>query len=235
MNKKNKIAIITARGGSKRIPNKNLKLFLGHPIIKYSIDAAIKSKCFDEIMVSTDCKDIANIAKSLGASVPFYRSEANSNDFATINSTLCEVLAKHKEMGKIFELCCCIFPAAPFITAQNLKNGMDTLIKHNAYSTFPVTKYSYPVQRALKIENNLLKMLYPENNEKRSQDFDPTYHDTGQFYWLDVKQFIKERKIFSDKTVPIIIPEIEAQDIDNEEDWQIAESKFKILRDLGRL
>ena len=141
----------------------------------------------------------------------------------------------HKEMGKIFELCCCIFPAAPFITAQNLKNGMDTLIKHNAYSTFPVTKYSYPVQRALKIENNLLKMLYPENNEKRSQDFDPTYHDTGQFYWLDVKQFIKERKIFSDKTVPIIIPEIEAQDIDNEEDWQIAESKFKILRDLGRL
>jgi len=127
MNKKNKIAIITARGGSKRIPNKNLKLFLGHPIIKYSIDAAIKSKCFDEIMVSTDCKDIANIAKSLGASVPFYRSEANSNDFATINSTLCEVLAKHKEMGKIFELCCCLLNIT--LTRLFLSRSTVTLFK----------------------------------------------------------------------------------------------------------
>jgi len=157
------IAIITARGGSKRIPRKNIKDFCGEPIINYSIKAAINSGIFDEIMVSTDDDEIAEISKKAGANVPFMRSEATSNDTAATHDVLLKVFSKYKELGKEFKYACCIYPKAPFITPQKLKLGLETLIKNKAAAVNPVIKFSYPPQRCLIIENNELKFKWPEN------------------------------------------------------------------------
>lgn len=224
------VAIITARGGSKRIPRKNIKTFLGFPIIKYSIETAIKSECFDEVMVSTDDKEIAEVAKKLGAKIPFFRSKAASNDFATTADVIEEVLLGYKNIDKNFEYGCCIYPTAPFILAERLREGFDILKSKKADSVLPVVRFSYPIQRALKIENGRLLMIWPENLNKRSQDLMPAYHDCGQFYWFRVKKFLENRKILTENTFPIIVPESEIQDIDTEEDWKIAEMKFKILK-----
>lgn len=223
------IAVITARGGSKRIPRKNIKLFRGHPIIKYSIDAALKCNCFDEVMVSTDDKVIAEISVKLGAKVPFLRSEAASNDFATTPDVIEEVLMEYKKRNNSFEYCCCIYPTAALISAERLREGFNILKNKKADSVLPVVRFSYPIQRALKIEDGRLKMIWPENLNARSQDLMPAYHDAGQFYWLKVDSFLKHRKLFSDNTYPSEIPESEVQDIDNEEDWKIAEMKHQIL------
>lgn len=226
------IAIITARGGSKRIPRKNIKSFLGHPIIKYSIDAAIQSKCFDEVMVSTDDREIAGISERLGARIPFMRSETTSSDFATTADVIEEVLLEYKKMGKTFDYCCCLYPTAPFVSPERLRKGFEILTLKNADSVLPVVRFSYPIQRALKIENGHLLMIWPENLNKRSQDLTPAYHDTGQFYWLKVESFLKQKKLYAESSTPIEIPESETQDIDNEEDWKIAEMKYKILNNL---
>ncbi len=223
------LAIITARGGSKRIPGKNIKLFLGHPIIKYSIDAALRAGCFEEVMVSTDDSEIAEIAEKLGAKVPFLRSEAASNDFATTADVIEEVLLEYKLRGKEFEHCCCIYPTAPFISQERIREGFDMLRNADADSVIPVVSFSYPIQRAFKIENGYLTMIWPENLNTRSQDLIPAYHDAGQFYWLNVKSFLKEKKLYTADTIPLIISELEVQDIDNEEDWKIAELKYNIL------
>jgi pseudaminic acid cytidylyltransferase len=226
------LGIITARGGSKRIPRKNIRHFLGHPIIKYSIDAAVNSGCFDVIMVSTDDKEIAAIAEGLGAAVPFYRSEATSDDLASTADVLEEVILEYKERGKNFRYCCCIYPTAPFVTQYRLKDGLRILQSTEADSVMPVVRFSYPIQRALKIEDGHLSMIWPINVNARSQDLLPAYHDAGQFYWFKVDSFIKQKRLYMDHTVPIEVPESEVQDIDNEEDWKIAEMKYGIINNL---
>ena len=227
-----RIAIIPARGGSKRIPRKNIKQFCGQPIIKYSIDAAIASGCFDEVMVSTDDAEIAEIAKSYGVQVPFMRSECNSSDFASTADVIKEVLIEYERIGKTFEYFCCIYPTAPFVTSERLREGMHLLEQNNSDSVLPVVRYSYPIQRSLKIVDGRLVMLYPENYLKRSQDLMPVYHDSGQFYCMKTSSLLVQMKLFAENTTAIILPESEVQDIDNEEDWKIAEVKYKVLKGL---
>ena len=223
------LAIIPARGGSKRIPRKNIKDFLGKPIISYSINSAFDCGIFDEVMVSTDDIEIAEIAEHYGASVPFYRSPEMSNDMAMTAPVLIEVLDKYKQLGKEFEYVACIYPTAPFITPKILKESMELLIKSNVDSVLPIVRYSYPPQRGLIIENGLVKMLYPENYNVRSQDFTPYYHDCGQFYCLKTSALRQEQKLYCKSTIPIELPETAVQDIDNEEDWKIAEMKYRIM------
>lgn len=224
------IAIIPARGGSKRIPRKNIKNFLGKPIIAYSIEAALNSGNFDEIMVSTDDHEIAEIAKKYGAHIPFLRSAETSNDTATTADVLIEVLNEYEKLGQKFDYACCIYSCAPFINPQKIKEGFNLITEKNAYNAMPVVQFSYPIQRALKIDSGKLEMILPENVNARSQDLMPTYHDAGQYYWFYVKNFLKSKTLFSSNTVPIITAESEVQDIDTEEDWKIAELKYKILK-----
>ena len=226
------VAIITARGGSKRIPRKNIKDFLGKPILAYSIDAALDSGCFDEVMVSTDDEEIAEVAKRYGAVIPFYRSVKASDDHATTNEVLLEVFDEYRKRGKTFEVACCLYPTAPFITKEKLRAGFEILRDNDIDATHPITPFSYPILRALKVEDGLLKMIWPEHRNTRSQDLIAAYHDTGQFYWFYVEQFIRNRGQ-SPRIMPIIVPESEVQDIDNEEDWKIAEMKYRMLLQAG--
>ncbi len=224
------IAIIPARGGSKRIPRKNIRAFDGKPIISYPIIAAIESNCFDEIMVSTDDEEIAEIARNYGAKIPFYRSAKTSNDTASLHEVVEEVLSYYHAMGKCFDFFCCILPTTPFITNERIKEVL-TLIKSDSFdSAFPVVRYSYPIQRGLFLDNGFIKMLHPENYSKRSQDFEHIYHDSGQFYWVRISEFMNEKRFFLPRSSAIIIPESEAHDIDTIEDWKIAELKYKITR-----
>lgn len=223
------IAIITARGGSKRIPRKNIKGFLGKPIIAYSIEAALQSKLFDTVMVSTDDAEIAEVAKKYGAEVPFYRSAENSNDFAGTAVVIEEVLLELKKLGKEYTHACCLYPTAPFINTQTLTQAY-TLLKENKYkSVYPVCAFSYPIQRALQFNENKIEMMYPENLQKRSQDLPKAYHDAGQFYWLETESFLKEKQILTQNTGAIILDELQVQDIDNETDWKLAELKYKTI------
>lgn len=223
------IAIITARGGSKRIPNKNIKLFLDRPIIEYSIKAALDSGLYDEVMVSTDCLEIKEISVKAGAKVPFMRSEKNSNDFATTSEVLLEVLQEYEKVGKRFDYMTCIYPTAPFITTQKLKNSLDILLDNDCDAVIPVVEYSYPPQRAFAIKGNNLVYHCPDNINKRSQDLDKWYHDAGQFYTLNVKSFLEQKIIAMEKSIPYIMSELEVQDIDNEKDWKLAELKYLLL------
>lgn len=225
------LAIIPARGGSKRIPKKNIKNFLGKPIISYSIRAAIASKIFDEVMVSTDDKEIAKIAQKYGATIPFLRSVKNSSDYATIADVLREVLLEYRKRGKEYDYAFCIYATAPLISENRLKIAFETLINSGADVVLPVTRFSFPIQRGQKIKKNgRLAFIWPGNANICSQRLMPTYHEIGQYVCLNVEKFLARRKPFSDNTIPIITPESEVQDIDNEEDWKIAEMKFKILK-----
>ena len=215
------IAIITARGGSKRIPKKNIKEFCGKPIIAYSIKAAIDSKIFDEVMVSTDSKEIAEIAKKYGASVPFMRSEELSGDNATTDDTLLEVLNEYKTMGKEFTYMCCIYPTAPFVTPQKLKSAMTIMQEKNPEQ---IVRSNYID------ENGYAQYVFPESKMTRSQDLDKWYHDAGQFYVYNVKKFFKCNGDCTE-IIPFIVPEMEVQDIDNVSDWKIAEIKYMILNE----
>jgi N-acylneuraminate cytidylyltransferase len=223
------VAIITARGGSKRIPRKNIKEFCGKPIIAYSIEAALGSGIFDEVMVSTDDVEIADIAKAFGAKVPFFRSEKTSNDFATTADVISEVLDKYEKMGRSFDYACCIYPTAPFITAEKLKLAMEKLQSEGGDSAMPVVKFSFPPQRCLVINDGSLEYKWPENMNKRSQDLEPFYHDCGQYYVFKVSSFRKSGQIIGGKVIPIITPDTEVQDIDEMTDWEIAELKYKLL------
>lgn len=224
------VAIITARGGSKRIPRKNIKKFNGQPIISYSIKAALESGCFDEVMVSTDDQEIAEIAIRYGAQVPFLRSETTSDDFSSTSDVLVEVLGEFFNQNKHFEYACCLYPTAPFVTALKIKESFELMIKHDSDSVIPVCKFSYPVQRALKIVSSKLIMADPTKIFTRSQDLEPMYHDVGQFYWINVARFMKSKTIFNDSVIPYEISELEVQDIDNLVDWQLAELKFNFLK-----
>ncbi|MBK5262639.1 MAG: pseudaminic acid cytidylyltransferase [Peptostreptococcaceae bacterium] len=224
-----KIAIITARGGSKRIPRKNIKEFCGQPIIKYSIDAALNSCLFDEVMVSTDDEEIAEIAKKFGAKVPFMRSSVTSNDYATTADVINEVLDEYEKRDLMFDYFCCIYPTAPFVTRDKLVNTFNLLVDKAGDSLIPVVKYSFPPQRCIVIDNEYAKMKWPENMNIRSQDFEPIYHDCGQFYWMKSEAIKKYRMLLTCHTIPFVISEMEVQDIDNDEDWLLAELKYKML------
>lgn len=224
-----RVAIIPARGGSKRIPRKNIKDFCGKPILAFSIDAALKADLFDEVMVSTDDEEIAEIAKKYGAAVPFLRDSKTSNDFAILKDVVIEVLAKYKEQGKTFDQICCILPTAPLLEVKDIIAAHQMLEQHKCVSVIPVVKYSYTIFRSLKIENGKLKMNWPENFSKRSQDLPDAYHDSGLFYWYDKKYFTETVSGFGEDTIPYILNEIKVQDIDTVDDWEIAELKYKLL------
>jgi len=226
------VAIIPARGSSKRIPRKNLKPFFGVPIIQYSIKAALVSECFDEVMVSTEDAEIATVSQSLGATVPFLRSAKNADDMAMFADVIEEVLLEYKKRGIEFTYFCCILATVPFISSQRLKEGFEKITQTDADSVFTVSRLSYPIQQALKIDGEKVSMMWPENYNVRSQDFVPAYQDSGQFYWMRVDSFFEQKRLFAKNSVPLEIPETEVQDIDTEADWQMAEVKYKILNNL---
>lgn len=221
------IAIITARGGSKRILKKNIKEFCGKPIISYSIEAALSSKVFDEVMVSTDSEEIKTIAEKYGASVPFLRTEATSNDFATTADVLEEVINSYKRIGKSFYSFACIYPTAPFVTGVRLAEAVELL--NDADAVLSVVRFSFPPQRAFVIRDGNVKFQYPGFERARSQDLEPIYHDCGQFYMCKVEPFIEHHSLILPVTKPYILPEEEVQDIDTMSDWEIAEAKYKVL------
>ena len=217
------IAIITARGGSKRIPRKNIKEFCGKPIIAYSIEAAIKSQMFETVMVSTDSEEIADIAKIYGADVPFMRSEETSNDYADTTDVLNEVITEYRIRGQEFDSFCCIYPTAPFVTAEKLRESFKLLQDPYIYNVIPMAPFSFPPQRGMIKEGKYIKPAYPEHINKRSQDLDEILHDCGQFYWCKTKEFMDNPDFLANHTVP----ETEVQDIDNISDWELAEMKYK--------
>jgi len=223
-----KIAVITARGGSKRIPKKNIKEFCGKPIIAYSIEAALRSELFDEVMVSTESKEIAEVAKKYGANVPFLRSDRLANDFASTDEVIVEVLLEYKKRGMDYDIVACLYPTAPFVTAERIRDAID-IIEHTpcAEQVTPVVKYSYPPQRSYVIKEGFLEFQYPQYEFTRSQDLETIYHDCGQFYIMDAKVMLE--KSTQRKEVPIVISEMEVQDIDSEDDWKIAEIKYKLM------
>lgn len=224
------IAVITARGGSKRIPRKNIKDFCGKPIIAYSIEAACTAGCFDEIMCSTDDPDITRIAERYGAKVPFFRSSETSGDFATTADVLVEVIDRYRALGREFDYMCGLYPTAPFVDAGKIVFGLNEMVRLNANGAVPVVRFSYPIQRALMISDGQLSMISPEHLNSRSQDLTPAYHDAGQYYWYRVSAFMENPNILTQCPIPIITPEIGVQDIDTEEDWELAEMKFRLLK-----
>ena len=224
------VAIITARGGSKRIPRKNIRSFCGSPILNYSVKAALESSIFDKVIVSTDDLEIAEVAKQAGAEVPFLRSSATSNDYATTAEVISEVLQDYEKQSEVFQYACCIYPTAPFVTSEKLKTAFELLKSKKAASVIPVTKFSFPIWRSFKLEDEKLSFNWPENALKRSQDLPTAYHDAGQFYFFSVPEFLKARQLVTDSTFGLEIPETEVQDIDNESDWAMAELKFKIMQ-----
>ena len=223
------LCIIPARGGSKRIPRKNIKPFLGKPIMAYSIEAALNAGIFDEVMVSTDDEEFAEIAKKNGASVPFLRSEATSNDYATTVDVLLEVVKMYKQQGKNFDVVCCLYSTAPFVTSERLKEAFGKL-SDCVDGCFTVVEYSYPIQRSLRMnEQGLIEMRYPEHLKSRTQDLEKTYHDAGQFYFMKTAAMEQEKTVWCKQTQPLILSELEVQDLDTLTDWQLAEMKYELL------
>ena len=219
-----KLAIITARGGSKRIPKKNIKDFMGKPMLAYAIEAALSSEIFDEVMVSTDDAEIAEIARKYGAMVPFMRSEATANDFATTADVLNEVLTEYKKRNKFFEEFCCIYPCVPFLTGKILKGAYNKFKEVDSDILMPVVKFSFPIQRAVKLnKQGFLEYREPKYTTTRSQDLEPMYHDVGMFY------FYKTNKMTSSKIAMYEMDESFVQDIDTLDDWKMAELKYKVI------
>ena len=225
-----KLAIITARGGSKRIPRKNIKEFCGKPILAYSIEAALSSELFDRVMVSTEDEEIADIAKKYGAEVPFYRSDKTAGDYATTNDVLLEVLEEYEKRGEVYDVACCIYPTAPFVTAKKLQTAAERLMESDADTLIPVVSFSYPPQRAMIVREGRLVFELPQYLDSRSQDLEPHYHDVGQFYMFRVEAFRKNRKLMLGNILPFVVPELEVQDIDNDTDWEIAEIKYRLMK-----
>lgn len=227
---KNTVAVITARGGSKRIPKKNIKEFCGKPIIAYAIQAAIASNIFDEVMVSTDSEEIAKIARDYGAVVPFMRSEKNADDYATTEDVIMEVVNQYKERGKAYAYVCCLYPTTPFITSSILKEAVKIMVQENPAVVMPVVQFSYPPQRCFVIdENGYARFKYPEYVQTRSQDLEKQYHDAGQFYVYHVEKLFAHNGIIEDDFKPIILPEMCVQDIDTLDDWKMAEMKYRLI------
>ena len=222
------VAIITARGGSKRIPRKNIRPFLGKPIIAYVIDAALASGLFNDVMVSTDDEEIAVTARQYGASVPFLRSTETATDFATTASVLIEVLHQYTQQETYFDYACCLYPTAPFITPALLDLAFSTMTQKQFDTVYPVQRFGFPIQRAVFLRDSTVQWFQPEHALTRSQDLEPAYHDAGQFYFVNVPAFQQSHRLITDNSGGIVISEMDAHDIDSEEDWRIAEFKFTL-------
>jgi len=225
----NTLCVVPARGGSKRIPQKNIRLFCGRPIIAYSIEAAIRFGLFDEIMVSTDDEEIATLVKKLGAKVPFMRSPSSSNDYATLTDVLLEVLGDYSSAGIEFDIVCCILATAPFVTAEDLLSGYNELIKRGYDTVIPVVPYEYPIQRALWWRKGTIQFADARYRNSRSQDLESAYHDAGLFYWIRTNRFMTQRTVFMAATGGLAVDPRYAQDLDKPEDWEIAEMKYRIM------
>ncbi len=222
------LCIIPARGGSKRIPRKNIKDFLGKPMISYAIDTAIQSGLFEEIMVSTEDEEIAKTAMSFGASIPFLRSKNNADDFATTAQVIEEVIDVYSNSGKYFDHICCMYPCTPLVQPEYLIASYNILFEKNVDSVIPVVAYDYPIQRALKNEDGFIRFFNPEFALTRSQDLEKSFHDAGQFYWLKTKIFLEKTKILTDNSGYYEMSSFDCQDIDTENDWKMAEVKYKM-------
>ena len=228
---KRKIAIITACGGSKRIPRKNIRDFCGKPILAYPIEAALSSGIFDEVMVSTEDAEIAEIAVKYGAAVPFLCSAKTANDYATIADVLMEVFAQYQAIGREFQSACGIYPTAPFVTPKKLRHAMECLEKEGTDSVIPVTAYSFSPMCGFLLEAGEAKYAFPEFASRHLQDIPPMYHDCRQFYCFRVRNFLASRQLVSVHTHAVIVPEMEVQDIDSEQDWRLAELKYHFMRE----
>lgn len=211
------------------MPRKNIRPFLGQPIIAYSITAALDSGIFDEVMVSTDDEEIAAIARGFGAEVPFLRSSATSGDHSTTAEVLTEVLNAFAELGRTFDQACCIYPTAPFVTADRLRAAFERLRESGADSIIPVTRFAFPIWRSLEMDCDRLRYRWPEHALSRSQDLSPAFHDAGQFYAFEVARFRESGVLVGDNTIGTELPESQVQDIDSEEDWRIAEIKYQLV------
>lgn len=223
------IAIIPARGGSKRIPRKNIRSFCGKPIISYSIECALQSKLFDRVMVSTDDEEIKQVAEACGAEVPFIRSEAAANDTATLQAVIKEVLASYQEIGQSFSYCCCLLPTAPLIKSDMIITGYKTLLEDQETDmVVPIAPFSYPLQRSLRLQEGFIKMTYPEYVNTPSNGLEHFYHDIGQFYWVRPEFILSNPPgLLLGRCKPLVVSPVDIQDIDTEEDWEIAEFKYK--------
>jgi N-acylneuraminate cytidylyltransferase len=223
------IAIIPARGGSKRIPKKNIRLFAGKPIIEWSIEAALESQIFSSVVVSTDDPAIANVAKACGAQVPFSRPASLSDDFTETGPVIAHALNTLLNKNDPIQFACCIYPTAPFLSVEDLKQAHRLLRENECSYVIPVAEFSYPIQRAVQIDlNGALKMFQPEYFNARSQDLEKAFHDSGQFYFGRTEAWLNQVPLFSSNTIALRIPRFRVQDIDTEEDWSIAESLWKI-------
>lgn len=227
------VAIIPARGGSKRIPHKNIKLFSGKPIIGYSIEVARASGLFDRVIVSTDDQEIASVAEFYGAEVPFVRPDELANDFVGTSAVVRHALQWLAKNDCTVEYVCCIYATAPFVRSDDLRRGFQLLIERGKEYAFSVTSFPFPIQRAVRINNDGgIEALWPENILARSQDFEEVYHDAGQFYWGRAEAFLNDVTIFSPASVPVVLPRYRVQDIDTMEDWLRAELMYKGLEAL---
>ncbi|TCP04918.1 pseudaminic acid cytidylyltransferase [Caldimonas thermodepolymerans] len=225
-----KLAVIPARGGSKRIPRKNVKPFCGKPIIAWSIDAALKSGCFDVVAVSTDDPEIAEVARSWGAAIPFMRPPELSDDHTGTIPVVRHAVQWYDSQGAQVEAACCIYATAPFVTAEDLCRGWEILAGSGADYAFSVTSYGFPIQRAIRITGNgRVEMFHPEHFNTRSQDLEEAFHDAGQFYWGRKAAWLSGAPIFSPAAAPVMLPRHRVQDIDTPEDWERAEWMFKAL------
>ncbi len=225
-----KLCVIPARGGSKRIPKKNIKNFCGKPIIAWSIQTAKESKCFDKIIVSTDDDQIANLAQKYGAEVPFMRPKELADDYTATVPVISHAIEWQIANDLKPMYVCCIYPTAPFIKTTDLQRGLRILKKSNSDYAFSATDYPYPIQRSFRIsKNNTLEMFYPEHYNSRSQDLEEAFHDAGQFYWGLTDAWLDDRPIFSEKSSPILISRKRVQDIDTPEDWQVAVNMFEAV------
>ncbi len=226
-----RLAIIPARGGSKRIPRKNIRDFLGKPIIAYAIEAALESGLFDQVIVSTDDVQIAEIARNFGAETPFLRSAQNSNDTATTADVISEVLDAYKKQHIVWQQAACIYPCAPFVTADLILQASKLLAQQQADVVFPVIRYGHPIQRALKLDAaGKISSFLDGYAQARTQDLESAFHDAGMFYFFDVARFEETRSLRTENTIAIEIDENHAQDIDSESDWQLAELKYQNLK-----
>lgn len=226
-----KVAIIPARGGSKRIPGKNIKLFHGKPMIGYSIEAALASGCFDKVIVSTDDAEIANVAKEHGAQVPFLRPDNISDDYATTMDVMEHAIRWCLDEGWAVDAVCCLYATAPFVLPEDLQRGYTLLQEDGVQFAFSATTFPFPIQRAIKLdEQGAVSMFSPENELIRSQDLEEAYHDAGQFYWGKLNAFLNKLSIFSSHSKAVLLPRNRVQDIDTPEDWELAESLFSALK-----
>lgn len=230
-----KLAIIPARGGSKRIPRKNIRVFCGKPMIAYSIEAALQSTCFDRVVVSTDDAEIAAVAREYGAETPFVRPEELANDYAGTIPVIKHAIEWFIDNKIPPELVCCIYATAPFVTPHDLQRGLETLVSTESEYAFTVTSFPFPIQRAVKItQSGRIEMYQPEHFNTRSQDLEGAFHDAGQFYWGRSEAFLQELPIFSKDAAPVMLPRDQVQDIDTLEDWHRAELMFKVRQQCER-